>query len=60
MEVTIHFSPQGAAVASSTCPDQVCVKTGTLTRAGESAICLPARISLRLEGSGNTVDAMVY
>lgn len=60
LKVVIEFSPQGAAVISSTCPDQVCVKTGQLTRAGESAICLPAKVTLRLEGGGETVDATVY
>ena len=30
------------------------------TRAGESAICLPARVTLRLEGGGDSVDATVY
>ena len=54
------FAPQGAAVTASTCPDQVCVQTGQLTRAGESAICLPARVTLRLEGGGDSVDATVY
>ena len=60
VEVTITFTPQGAAVTASTCPDQVCVQTGLLTRAGESAICLPARVTLRLEGGGDSVDATVY
>ena len=60
VEVTITFTPQGAAVTASTCPDQVCVQTGQLTRAGESAICLPARVTLRLEGGGDSVDATVY
>ena len=60
VEVTITFIPQGAAVTASTCPDQVCVQTGQLTRAGESAICLPARVTLRLEGGGDSVDATVY
>ena len=60
IQVSIEFSPQGAAVVSSTCPDQVCVQTGKLTRAGESAVCLPAKVSLRLEGSENPVDGIVY
>ena len=60
VEVTITFTPQGAAVTASTCPDQVCVQTGQLTRAGESAICLPARATLRLEGGGDAIDATVY
>ncbi|MGI6254283.1 MAG: NusG domain II-containing protein [Acutalibacter sp.] len=60
VELTITLSPTGAEVSSSTCPDQVCVRTGRLTRAGESAICLPAKVSLRLEGGGDSVDATVY
>lgn len=60
LEVTVELSPQGAAVVSSDCPDQVCVRTGTLTKVGETAVCLPARITLRLEGSGDSVDATVY
>ena len=47
-------------MTASTCPDQECVQTGQLTRAGESAICLPARVTLRLEGGGDSVDATVY
>ena len=60
IQLTVELSPEGARVASSTCPDQVCVHTGLLTRAGESAICLPARATLRLEGGGDAIDATVY
>lgn len=60
IQVTVEFSPQGAAVVASGCPDQVCVRTGTLTKAGETAVCLPARVTLRLEGGGDSVDATVY
>lgn len=60
VEVVIQLSSQGACMATSTCPDQVCVETGLLTRAGESAICLPARVTLRLEGGQDQVDATVY
>lgn len=54
--VTVQVSAQGAAVVSSQCPDKVCVHTGTLTKAGQSAICLPAQFVLRLEGN-RAVDA---
>ena len=36
------------------CPTQDCVHTGTITRTGQSIVCLPARIIIRLEGG--TVD----
>ena len=48
VEVTITFTPQGAAVTASTCPDQVCVQTGQLTRAGES---MPERLMAMARGS---------
>ena len=60
VELTIQLTRQGARVLSSTCPDQTCVKTGLLTRAGEAAVCLPAQVSLRLEGGGSGADAAVY
>lgn len=41
---------------SSDCPDQVCVRTGWLTAAGQSAACAPGRVLVRLSGeSGQDV-----
>lgn len=57
--LTVVFYPDGAAVLSSQCPDKICVNKGKLTKAGETAVCLPARVSLRLEGSAGT-DGTTY
>ncbi len=59
LSVTVVISQDGAAVTAADCPDRVCVRTGKLTRAGESALCLPAKISLRLEGKA-AADAETY
>lgn len=59
LSLTVAFYPDGAAVTRADCPDQVCLRTGKLTRAGETAVCLPARVSLRLEG-GSGADAETY
>lgn len=48
--VVIEITREGARFVSSPCPDQVCVEAGLLTRAGESAVCLPERVSLRITG----------
>lgn len=48
---TVRFS-------QSDCPDQVCVRTGTLTRAGQIAVCLPNQVIVRLTGAGSEVDAV--
>lgn len=57
--LTLRFSTEGAQVLSSACPDKVCVRTGLLTHAGETAVCLPAGVSLRLEGQ-RTADAATF
>ena len=40
----------GVWVAESDCPTQDCVRTGAIFRPGQSIVCLPARIIIRLEG----------
>ena len=57
--LTVRFSPQGVQVIQADCPDQVCVGAGLLTRSGEAAVCLPARIVVRLEGGEiNEIDGV--
>lgn len=53
-EVVIEVNPDGARFVSSPCPDQICVGSGTVCRAGESAVCLPERVSLRVTGENGT------
>lgn len=43
---------------SSECPDKVCVKTGKLKRAGDTAACLPAKVVITIEGKNKTHDAI--
>ena len=50
VSVTLCLDAQGAAFCLSDCPDQFCVRSGKLTKSGQCAVCLPARVSLRLEG----------
>lgn len=45
-------------VESSDCPTQDCVHTEHISRSGQSIVCLPARVIVRLEG-GETVDTGV-
>lgn len=49
-------------VAESDCPTQDCVHTGEISRAGQSIVCLPARIIIQLEGgavSGDGPDIVI-
>ncbi len=60
VSLTVELSPQGARVLSASCPDKICQRAGLLTKAGESAVCLPGRVVLRLEGPGAPADAVTY
>lgn len=51
--------PDGICVAESDCPTHDCVRTGTVSRAGQSIVCLPARIVIALVGApGAAYDAV--
>ena len=52
----VSLSPEGIRVEEADCPTQDCVHTGTITRAGQSIVCLPARIIIRLEGGAVDAD----
>ena len=53
-------APNGLCVLESDCPNQDCVHSGVITRAGQSIVCLPARIVIELHGgSGDGVDAVL-
>ena len=54
--VVLLAEPGAICFASSECPDQICVNTGVLTKPGQCAVCMPARISVRLEGKQNSFD----
>ena len=44
-------------VVESDCPTQDCVHTGEISRAGQSIVCLPARIIIQLVGGSASSDA---
>ena len=49
-------------VESSDCPTQDCVRTGHISRGGQSIVCLPARVIVSLEGGSAAqggVDAVI-
>ena len=58
---TMENGQEGIEVKASNCPTQDCVHTGVITQAGESIVCLPARLSIQLQGSKqpDTVDAVL-
>ena len=53
----VSLTAEGVRVEEADCPTQDCVHTGTITRAGQSIVCLPARVIIRLEGGAVDRDA---
>lgn len=47
----------GVRMVDSDCPDKLCVGMGRVSRPGQAVVCLPNRVTLRLEGDGG-VDAV--
>ena len=58
--LTLRITADGAEVVHSTCPTLDCQHTGHIGRSGESIICLPNKLVVRLSGgSDEGVDAML-
>lgn len=43
-----------AAVIEANCGDHTCVRTGAVSREGESIVCLPHRLVVRIDGGGSS------
>ena len=55
----LPFSPEWSGrVSESDCPGQDCVHSGAVSRAGQSIVCLPARIVVQLEGGAAADDGV--
>lgn len=55
-QMRVIIDKSGARVYDASCPRGLCRHQGTLTAAGESIVCVPNRICIRLEG-GERIDA---
>ena len=56
--ITLLIEQGGVFVEYADCPTQSCVRTGKITRAGESIVCLPNRVIVTLEGA-DAFDAVM-
>ena len=48
-----------AAFSSSDCPGEDCVHSGKLTRPGQTAACLPNRVSVTVTGGGSDAPDVI-
>ena len=47
-----------AWLSEADCPTQLCVKTGKIRYAGQSIVCLPHRLAMRIVGGASALDAV--
>lgn len=60
---TLALEPGGIRYEHSDCPDQVCVHTGWLCKAGDFAACLPARSAVLIvaeKTAASSVDFIAH
>ena len=56
----LRISGGRASVIEANCGDHTCVRTGAVSREGETIVCLPHRLVVRVEGGpAPAVDASV-
>ncbi len=58
----IVIDSDGLRMSYSDCPDQVCVRDGTIDSPGEILVCLPHRLIVEIKGKrdGDGVDDFSY
>jgi len=55
----VEIADKVVRVLDSPCPHKVCVKSGPISRSGETLVCLPNRVVIRIEGGEEpSVDAV--
>lgn len=49
------------SMTDADCPDELCVKTGKISRVGETIVCLPHRVVVEIKGSqyDDSIDSVV-
>ena len=45
-------------LSEADCPTQLCMKTGKIRYAGQSIVCLPHRLAVRITGGASGLDAV--
>ena len=55
-KISIEIDNGRARVSAADCPDQFCVRSGWISSPGQSIVCLPNRLTVRVLGADSAVD----
>jgi hypothetical protein len=53
-ELVVRYDQERVRVLDATCKHKTCVEAGSVSRAGESLVCIPGRIRVVLAGAGDS------
>lgn len=56
----IEIKNGAVRVVSANCPDNTCVHQGFISKGSEVIVCLPAKLTVTLEGASEQLDSVVY
>ena len=56
--LTVLLEKDGVSVISADCPLRSCVKTGKITKPGQSIVCLPNRVLIAITGKSRTAKSL--
>ena len=59
---TVEVKDEEIRIESSTCPEQICVNTGYISKPGPAIICLPHQVIISIEavgGEGNEQELII-
>ncbi len=51
--LTVTIEHGAVSVTESDCPDQVCVNSGPISKSGQAVVCVPAQVTVRINGSSD-------
>lgn len=58
--VVIEYTDGKIGFKESGCPDKICIRTGMLSKVGESAACVPEGTVISIEGKAPDIDIISY
>lgn len=49
----IDIKDSSVSISDADCKDKICIKSGTISKAGESLVCLPHKLMVEIKSNGN-------
>ncbi len=56
IDFVLEIKDNSASVVEAGCPDKVCVSSGKISSPGESIVCIPGRMSVKIIGEDGGAD----